>query len=95
MDTDSSEDDHDPHGDGGHGGSLHHGFTDEDLKAHEEATKVKNIDVIVIGKYEMTTWYYSPFPEEYCKFSKLFFVNFVYHFLDINGNTYNTCQNAH
>ena len=29
----------------------------EDLRAHEEATKVKNIEKIVLGRYEMTTWY--------------------------------------
>jgi hypothetical protein len=27
-----------------------------------QATKVKNIDRIVLGRYEMSTWYYSPFP---------------------------------
>lgn len=34
-------------------------------KEHEEATKVKNIQKIQIGKWEMDTWYYSPFPPEY------------------------------
>jgi histone acetyltransferase MYST1 len=67
-------------GDGGHGGSLHHGFSEEDLKAHEEATKVKNIDVIVIGQYSITTWYYAPFPEKYNKFSTLYFCEFCLNF---------------
>jgi len=31
-------------------------FDEESLKIHEEVTKVKNIDTIVIGKYEMDTW---------------------------------------
>lgn len=60
---------------GGHGN-----FTDEDIKAHEEATKVKNIDKIVLGKHEMTTWYYSPFPEEYNKFNTLYICEFCLSF---------------
>jgi hypothetical protein len=57
----SSHSSHDtPSGGNSHG---HGNFTDADIKAHEAATKVKNIDVIVIGKYVMPTWYYSPFPE--------------------------------
>ncbi|CAD6197258.1 unnamed protein product [Caenorhabditis auriculariae] len=34
-------------------------------KEHEERTKVKNIPRVFIGKYCITTWYYSPFPA-YC-----------------------------
>ena len=39
------------------------------LKEHEEFTKVKNVEVIELGRYEMETWYFSPLPEEYrgCK----------------------------
>ena len=29
-------------------------------------TKVKNIESISIGKYEVDAWYYSPYPDEYC-----------------------------
>ena len=41
------------------------------LKEHEEFTKVKNVEVIELGRYEMETWYFSPLPEEYrdCKVS--------------------------
>lgn len=35
-------------------------------KDHEERTKVKNIDTIQIGKYQVDTWYFSPYPEEFC-----------------------------
>lgn len=40
-----------------HGGSLggHGNFSQEDILAHEEATKVKNIESIVMGKYHMST----------------------------------------
>ena len=34
-------------------------------KEAEEITKVKNIPKIVMGKFEVNTWYYSPYPEEY------------------------------
>ena len=40
-------------------------------KEHEAITKVKYIDRIQIGKYEIDTWYFSPFPEEYGKVPKL------------------------
>ena len=35
-------------------------------KENEDMTKVKNIEAICIGKYEVDAWYYSPYPEEYC-----------------------------
>jgi histone acetyltransferase MYST1 len=41
-------------------------------KEHEEITKVKNIQSIILGKYEIETWYFSPYPEEYCGEDKLF-----------------------
>lgn len=40
-------------------------------KEHEEITKVKNINAIILGKYMIETWYFSPYPEEYCGESKL------------------------
>ncbi|GLV45942.1 males absent on the first [Carabus blaptoides fortunei] len=40
-------------------------------KEHEQITKVKYIDRIQIGKYEIDTWYFSPYPEEYGRQSKL------------------------
>jgi histone acetyltransferase MYST1 len=35
------------------------------LKEHEEATKVKNINRVVMGQWQMETWYFSPFGKEY------------------------------
>ena len=35
---------------------------DHDDSAHEEATKIKNVQRIQFGKYMIDTWYYSPFP---------------------------------
>lgn len=45
-------------------------------REHEEKTKVKNIQVIEIGRFEMDTWYYSPYPEEYSTSHKLFVCEF-------------------
>lgn len=47
----------------------HGDFDPQQLREHEEFTKVKNIDAIQLGMYEMETWYFSPFPPEYkdCK----------------------------
>ena len=37
-----------------------------------QITKVKYIDKIQIGKYEIDTWYFSPYPEEYGRQPKLY-----------------------
>jgi len=41
-------------------------------REHEEVTKVKNVPCIVLGKYEIETWYFSPYPEEYTGDEKMF-----------------------
>jgi len=41
-------------------------------REHEEATKVKNIEKIVMGSWEIETWYYSPFPSAYCDLETLY-----------------------
>ena len=45
-------------------------------KEHEEITKVKNIHSIVLGRYEIETWYFSPYPEEYCGDEKMYICEF-------------------
>ena len=40
-------------------------------KEHEALTKVKYIDRIQIGRFEIDTWYFSPYPEDYGKCPKL------------------------
>jgi len=49
---------------------------DELEKEHEEITKVKNVNTIEFGRYEIDTWYFSPYPEEFSKCSKLFICEF-------------------
>ncbi|GBP11123.1 Males-absent on the first protein [Eumeta japonica] len=36
-------------------------------KEHEAITKVKYIDKLRIGRFEIDTWYFSPYPDEYGK----------------------------
>ena len=40
-------------------------------KEHEALTKVKYINKVQIGRYEIDAWYFSPYPEEYGKVSRL------------------------
>ena len=60
----------------------HEGLEKSSLIAHEEATKVKTIDQIQMGKYKCNTWYFSPYPEGYhvktlliCEFCFNFYVD--------------------
>ena len=63
----------------------HEGMDEASLKEHEEVTKVKNIQNVVLGKHVMECWYFSPFPKElfftgpleylyFCEFTLRFFV---------------------
>lgn len=40
-------------------------------KEHEAITKVKYVDKVQVGKFEIDAWYFSPYPDEYGKQSKL------------------------
>jgi hypothetical protein len=41
-------------------------------REHEETTKVKNIETIVMGSWSIAAWYYSPFPQEYSDVDTLY-----------------------
>ena len=64
------------------GGNWHHGSSGGDPtlaaleREHEEVTKVKNISKIVLGKYEVEAWYFSPYPEEYTNEKRLWVCEF-------------------
>lgn len=45
-------------------------------RENEEITKVKNLHKINLGKYDVETWYYSPFPEDYCGSECLYFCEY-------------------
>ena len=50
------------------------------VKAHEEATKIRTIEEIIMGNYRCCTWYFSPFPEEYHNIKTLYFCEFCLNF---------------
>ena len=63
----------------------HEGMDEAALKEHEEVTKIKNVQNVVLGRYIMECWYFSPFPKElfmngpleylyFCEFTLRFFV---------------------
>jgi len=45
-------------------------------REHEEITKVKNVGCIEMGDHEVETWYFAPFPDEYCNVDKLYVCEF-------------------
>ena len=45
-------------------------------KEHEAITKVKYIDKVQIGSFEIDTWYFSPYPDEFGKQPKLWICQF-------------------
>ncbi|KAK3792344.1 hypothetical protein RRG08_046653 [Elysia crispata] len=52
-------------------------------KEHEAITKVKYIDRIQFGKYEIDAWYFSPYPEEYGKQPKLWICEFCLKYMKL------------
>ncbi|GAB5355619.1 hypothetical protein AAMO2058_000221100 [Amorphochlora amoebiformis] len=69
-----------------------HGFDEQQLKNHEEATKVRNVDQIQIGPHVMDTWYFSPFPIEYTKYRKLYFCEFCLSFFGLKSELRRHCR---
>lgn len=46
-------------------------------KDHQEKNRVKNIKVVELGKWEMDTWYFAPYPEPYASQEKLYICEFT------------------
>ncbi|KAH7683544.1 Histone acetyltransferase protein [Dioscorea alata] len=57
----------------------HEDFKPGSLPEHE---KVKNIAKIELGRFEMETWYFSPFPPEYNECEKLYFCEFCLNYME-------------
>ncbi len=57
-----------------------YGLDEKQVLEHEKATKVRTIEEIVLGKNRCSTWYFSPFPEEYHNIKTLFFCEFCLSF---------------
>ena len=55
-------------------------------KEYEEKTKVKNINTLQIGRYELDTWYYSPFPDDYRYEHKIFCCPFCLKYMKHEAN---------
>jgi GNAT superfamily N-acetyltransferase len=49
---------------------------DDEEKQREEMTKVKNVDQIQFGRYNVTAWYYSAYPEQLTKNRELYICEF-------------------
>ncbi|XP_065176270.1 histone acetyltransferase KAT8-like [Sycon ciliatum] len=45
-------------------------------KEHEAITKIKYVDKVQFGRFEIDTWYFAPFPDEYGKMPKLWICEF-------------------
>lgn len=52
-------------------------------KEHEAITKVKYIDKLRIGKFEIDTWYFSPYPEEYGKVKTLYVCEYCLRYMKL------------
>jgi histone acetyltransferase MYST1 len=51
-------------------------------KAHEAITKIRNIEQVHIGDFEIPAWYYSPYPEEFlCNTSTLFVCEYCFKYM--------------
>ncbi len=61
-------------------------------KEHEEATKVKNIQTVVIGCWAIDAWYYSPFPPEYSGYSTLYLCEFCLKFMRTQDALQRHCE---
>lgn len=64
-----------------HGGGSHGSHSNDPVVAayereHEETTKVKNVEKIVMGSFEVEAWYYSPFPDDYNDVETLYVCDF-------------------
>lgn len=54
-------------------------------REHEAITKVKYIDRIQFGKYEIDAWYFSPFPDEYGQQSKLWICEYCLKYMKLES----------
>jgi len=51
---------------------------DEELeKEHEESTKLKNVQRIEMGRFEVDAWYFSPYPDAFAQQEKLYICEYT------------------
>lgn len=63
-----------------HESSEEEGLDEANRKAHEDATKIKTVIEINIGRFVLETWYFSPFPEGYHNGARLYFCEYCLNF---------------
>eukprot|EP00061_Rhincodon_typus_P017225 g45817.t1 len=57
--------------------SKHFMIIEEKLRLQGQITEGSNmIKTIVFGRYELDTWYHSPYPEEYARLGRLYMCEF-------------------
>jgi histone acetyltransferase MYST1 len=64
-------------------------------KENEEITKVKNIQSIILGKYEIDTWYFSPYPEDYCGEDRLYLCEYCLKYMKKQRTLINHAHKCH
>lgn len=52
-------------------------------REHEEMTKVKNIHNIVIGNWDVETWYFSPYPSEFSPCETLYICEYCLKYMKL------------
>jgi MOZ/SAS family/MYST family zinc finger domain/RNA binding activity-knot of a chromodomain len=68
----ASDDDDQQQAMGSTGGGNFHPQDATFEREHEETTKIKNVERIIMGCHEVQCWYYSPFPDAYSNVSTLY-----------------------
>lgn len=53
-------------------------------REHEAITKVKYVDRIQLGKYEIDSWYFSPYPDEYGRQPKLWICEYCLKYMRLD-----------
>ncbi|XP_055325454.1 histone acetyltransferase KAT8-like [Sitodiplosis mosellana] len=61
-------------------------------KEHESITKVKFIDTLRIGKFEIDTWYFSPYPDEYGKVKTLYVCEYCLKYMKYESTYRRHCR---
>lgn len=64
-------------------------------KEHEAITKVKFIDTLRIGKFEIDTWYFSPYPDEYGKVKTLYVCQYCLKYMKYENTYRRHCVSLH
>jgi MOZ/SAS family/MYST family zinc finger domain/RNA binding activity-knot of a chromodomain len=79
----------------GGGGGNHRPSNDPALAhfehEHEEQTKIKNIDRVIMADWEIESWYYSPFPASYHDLPVIYVCEFCLTYFRNAKNYYRHC----